>query len=211
MPVHRKILLTTGICFLLPFMAHATIYKTTDAQGNIIFTDDPPPGVDVEPVQLKEPTVLPAIKIENRPERLEIATPHSIKYKNLTITSPANEATIRGTGAVTLSATLQPPLHSEHQARWRLNGKLLAPPSSSLSHSLMNMSRGTYSAQIEVINAKGKVLKSAQVKFYVHRPSLLNQNRTSDSTGSFPSLSPPLAPQAPRAPQGPKAHTGQLP
>ena len=178
--------------------AHATIYKSTDKYGNTVFTDDPAPGTIIEPVDLKSPTIIPAIKTTPPPPPQEIAKPQDIEYTTLSITSPKGDSTIRGNGNTILAATLKPNLHSEHRTRWMLDGKPQEQPGTTLSYPLTNMDRGTHQATIEVINKSGKVLKSATVTFHVQRVSVLNQTEPSPPKGT------PLPPQAPKAPQAPK-------
>ncbi len=189
----------------LPLLSvQATIYKSTDKHGNTVFTDDPMPGTMIEPVDLKEPTIIPAIKTTPPPAPQEIAKPQDIKYTTLKITSPVNDSTIRNNGNVMLSASLQPSLHSEHQVQWKLDGNLLSQPGSALSYPLSNMDRGTHQAMVEVVNKSGNVLKSASVIFHVQRPSVLNQTEPSLPKGTPPPPQAPKAPQAPKIPQFPQ-------
>lgn len=48
-----KILVTLSLLLLVPVAGAATIYKYTDAQGNVVFSDDPPPdATNIEAVPL---------------------------------------------------------------------------------------------------------------------------------------------------------------
>ena len=54
-------LITLTMLFLLAFCAHAELFKWVDADGNIMYSDQPPPGAAKKEHQVDEETLPPII------------------------------------------------------------------------------------------------------------------------------------------------------
>jgi len=124
------------IALLLPgaVTGESKIYKSRDANGNVVFTDVPPinDGRVDEPVVLKETNTwegpgtdkkagrAPWIVEENGDE----ASVAFVPYATLTIVDPDNDAAVRANnGQITVTVSLLPPLSGEHQLRLLMDGK----------------------------------------------------------------------------------------
>ena len=90
-------------------VASAQVYRTTDEQGNVIFTDTPPPG-GAEEVKLNRTNTTPATELAEPPEPTEEepAEEEDIEY-TIRISAPADGSTIpMGTGSFTVIAATNP-------------------------------------------------------------------------------------------------------
>lgn len=169
-----------GVLLLcIALSAQAGIYRWVDENGEVVFGDDPPPGVNAQPVKVREPTVVPAPKLpEPRPE--PPAQPHApaeARYKRLTISSPENEGTVRqNAGNVSVSLNLSPALDSGagHRIELILDGEPVVT-GEALQLLLPNVDRGTHQLSARVVASDGKTLiESPAVTFTLHRHSVLH-------------------------------------
>ena len=63
---------------LISLAATAQIYKTTDEQGNVVFTDQPPEGVEREEVELQRTNTAPPPPERPAPPPIMIAPPNPL-------------------------------------------------------------------------------------------------------------------------------------
>lgn len=163
-----------------PANAETRIYKTRDANGNVIFTDVPPvkDGKPADPIALKEtntwegPTAdkattrTPWIVDETGDETADVFVP----YSTLGIVSPANDISVReNSGRITVTVDILPPLFADQQLRLLMDGKIVGQ-SSGPSFPLENVDRGTHSLLLEVVDATGKSLQQSPVTtFHMQR------------------------------------------
>jgi hypothetical protein len=162
---------------LLPLATGAQqIYRTTDEQGNVIFTDQPPAGSEqVERVELNPtntatpPTITPRPPPDRPPEP---ATLEAVDYQ-VSIDRPDNETTIpMGPGNFTVSARVEPPPGPDHSLQLLLDGENRGDPQRSGIWELTNVFRGAHDITVSVIDKQGAALAtSAPVRVYVLRPS----------------------------------------
>lgn len=164
---------------LLPVAGGAQIYKTTDDQGNVSYSDTPPAGapserVDLPPVNTAPPPPdLPQPPPEPAPE--EPAVPDY----DLTITSPANETTIpMGPGNFSVSASVRPALAQDRLLQLYVDGKPWGDPQPGNNWALANVFRGAHDLTVAVVDSEGEQLASSEpVRVYVLRPSVNFKNR----------------------------------
>lgn len=64
MRVHYKILIAVFLLLILPLSVSAEIYKWTDSSGNIVFSDSPPSGANVQKMKFREQR----LEVPERPE-----------------------------------------------------------------------------------------------------------------------------------------------
>lgn len=162
---------------LLPALAPAAVYKWTDANGTVHFTDTPREGaeeVHVAPPQTYTPAPLPPIP--PRPE----APPPAIDYTRFELTAPAQEATLRdNTGDITVTFVLEPALKvgRGHKLVVLLDGQA-QPPVKANTVILKNVDRGSHSLQGQIVDARGEVLMASQaVTVHLFRQSIMAPNR----------------------------------
>src|SRR5690606_13442844 len=102
-----------------PEAGDGRIYRMTDGQGRVIFTDSPPPGAAAEEVHQSRPNTLPPPprqRLENR--RANEPQPDAFKGYTLSISAPAHEQTFQNPQEpIAVQVSLTPPLQGEHSLR----------------------------------------------------------------------------------------------
>ncbi len=177
-------LLMTALC-ALPGTLSAAIYKTTDKDGNVVFTDIPPKDQSGE-IEVSEhssyapppaPTSAPAPEAETQEEADETQT---TVYTSLQITSPADDEPIReNAGNVTIVINAQPTVDAGqgHRIEVLIDGQV-ASTGAATSISLNNVDRGTHVVTAQVVDADGNILIAAEpVTFHMLRYSALMQRK----------------------------------
>ena len=150
---------TIGFVILSSLLAVAedTVYRSTDKNGNAVFTDQA--TENAQEIEIKEtatytetvPTYTPTSKTKN--------VYKSIGYTSLSILQPASEeATRSNSGNLTVSYSLQPALESKHSTELLIDGSPVQSSGSSGSFSLTNIDRGTHTLMVQVIDDSGSVL-----------------------------------------------------
>jgi hypothetical protein len=198
------------VLLLLGPAAHAAkIYKWTDPQGNVIYSDKPRPGA----VELEVPTE-PAGIVPVPPQ--DVAQPRqpaasTAAYRALTVMSPADRQVVENTvGLVNVSLAVAPALRAAdgHALRLRLDGQTLDTRYAGSEIVLTSVQRGEHTLQAEVVDAAGAVLiVSAAVTFTLHEPSSqapagpdIYQPTVPGQV--YPPTYPPAYPPQPYPPQG---------
>ena len=173
-------LILTCLLLVLAVPASAQIYKYTDANGNTVFTDQPPEGQAAQSIELpttntvemSAPSVPPSGSREDERE-----TP----YSTLQLTDlPSAEALRANNGTFSVGVELQPRLATGHRLRLLLDGQPYGQPSNVPRLQLTNIDRGEHSLAVEVLSGDQPIQQSASVSFTVQRVN----------TGS-PALRPP--------------------
>lgn len=183
------ILLTTALTTALTTTVRAAestqetgkskVYKTTDERGRPVFTDQAPAGS--QEVEIDEPMTFPAdvfaedyrqFTATKKKERAAKAN-----YRTLTITSPANDETIRNNaGNMEITFNLSPGLKPGHKLQLLMDGAVRQEVRSSEPIALTNVDRGTHTLQLQVVDGESKeVLQSgSEVSFTILRHSILH-------------------------------------
>lgn len=168
---------TVLLLALLPALAPAAVYKWTDANGTVHFSDTPREGaeeVHVAPPQTYTPAQLPPITPQPEPP------PAPVAYTRFELTAPANEATLRdNTGDITVTFALEPALKvgRGHKLIVLLDGQA-QPAAKANTVILKNVERGTHSLQGQIVDGRGEVLMASQsVTVYLFRQSVMAPNR----------------------------------
>lgn len=164
-------LLVTSLC-------HAAIYKYTDSQGHIHYTDQPPPSAHAKRVNLPSLGSYSSNSSGNLPPSKNGAQKQGQAqgyYKSVSVATPHSEETIHSAqGIVHVTAKVQPKLDVARGDRMvvYLDGKKVPPgPIPSVSLQLNGVVRGKHTVHVAVVDQKGQVLKSSQkVKFFIHHP-----------------------------------------
>lgn len=172
-----------GVTISLPAAAQ-TIYRTTDAQGNVVFTDDPQRGG--EAVELDPLTVVPSgeVRASDRgatvqggaeAPRPEASPQPFMPYDVFSILSPEPEATLPtgAAGNVQVRLTIRPELRDDHRVRLLLDGRLSQSAMHTDTFQLSNLNRGEHVVQAELLDASGAVRhRTTPVTLYVQRASI---------------------------------------
>lgn len=181
------------VLLLLPLTGLTqNVYRTTDAQGNVVFTDRPPSNatptdrVEIRPTNTVQPPPTPTRPAsENTPNAAAQGAPYTV-----TITEPANETTIpMGPGDFSVSVNVNPAPQRAENLQLFLDGAPQGGPQSASTWSLTNVFRGQHDLTVGVIDGSGKTLAiSPPVRVFVMRPSVNSPNRST----------PPAKPRPPR-------------
>lgn len=157
--------------------ASAQIYKTVDANGNVVFTDiapvdrsgqPAPQPVAVPPMNTYEPPAVPAAQ----PTQSAPVTP--TYYAQLEVVSPTEDETIRNNaGDIQIEATISPPLRADHRLLLVLDGTATDVEAVNGVFELTNVDRGTHTAGARAVDREGNVLiESNPVTFNLMRVSI---------------------------------------
>ncbi|MDH5484764.1 MAG: DUF4124 domain-containing protein [Gammaproteobacteria bacterium] len=173
-----KRILPLLLLITVSFAAHAGIYKWVDENGEVIYSDKPrtdnmkehvPPALQVTP----------AIKPKPKAEKPLEEQPAVTAYTDFTITSPANDETIRNTaGNFSVKLALKPALDTKagHYINLQIDGKTRVAKTSKLAINLKFIDRGSHAISAEIRSAKGKLLKTSNsVTIHMHRTSALHK------------------------------------
>lgn len=176
----------------MPLLANAAIYKSVDADGNVVFSDTPLPGgkeviLPPTPTYTPRPLAVPAAGAGAGTTQAPTA------YTSLLIVSPADGATIRdNTGAVAVNLVVEPPMteKSGHKLVVILDGKPQESAGNSTQVTLSDVERGSHTLRASILNADGQVqFSSGAVTFHLKRESIL-QPRNPPGITPKPNINP---------------------
>lgn len=168
----RPLLACLLLALALP--ASAQIYKYTDANGNTVFTNQPPDGAAAESVNLP-PTNTVEMQIPSIPADTSGATSaqSAVPYSVLSLTGiPDDEAMRANNGTFVVGVNIQPRLQPGHQLRLILDGEPYGQASNVPSLQLTNVERGEHSLAVAVVLGDRIIQQSATETFTVQRISV---------------------------------------
>ena len=171
------------IALLLSAPSFAELYKWTDENGEIIYSDEPPPQgaetIDPPPI-----TTTPPVRYQPKPAAVkknapaDEKTPPATSYSSLKITSPGNDEAVRNNpGNVTVSFAMEPPLDtaSGHSISLLVDGKVAQSDIRGNSVTIPHMDRGTHRLKAEIRDKNGTILKASEaIEFHLLRHSKLH-------------------------------------
>ena len=132
--------------------AESTVFKTRDANGNTVFSDQA--GADAEEISVQTPQTFEAappsnFQLNNEPEEVTDLGP---AYDRLEITSPENDSAFRNNaGNVAVHVILSPALQQNHSIQLVLDGKVMDTKKTVSAFLLQNLDRGTHTFTAQVI------------------------------------------------------------
>lgn len=140
------------------------LYKWTDKQGNIHYSDQPEKGA--EEIEMK---LAPATKMlppnYNIPlnQNKSSTTNETGLYDELGFVSPTNDGVIRNNAnTVDLEASVKPQLEAGHSIRFFVDGNLVAAESGSTTAIATEIELGSHSANFIIVDAQGKIIQSSE-------------------------------------------------
>ncbi len=165
---------------LLPCLVQAELFKWEDASGNIIYSDQPPPGAEKEEHQVDKESLPPIISVpavETVPaEPVEEVLESMERYKSLAVVFPEHDTSLReNAGNVLIKVAIEPYLFNER-------GDLLViymddqeiSRGRDTSIQLVEVDRGTHTVKAKIIDDKGHTVKESQmISFTLQRHSRL--------------------------------------
>ncbi|MDN3525383.1 DUF4124 domain-containing protein [Halomonas sabkhae] len=167
------------LTLILPLVVFAeTLYRATDAQGRVRYSDDPASGG--EPVELAPISVVPALPgasaaptaRDDGPRRAGASRP---AYTTFAIATPADESTLPtgAAGNVQVRLAIRPALRAGHRWRLRLDGELVGSATREPAIPLTNLARGRHRLQAELLDQGAQVLRrTPAVTLHVRRASV---------------------------------------
>lgn len=159
---------------LLVLGAGAAPYKWVDKDGNVHYSDKPPPsGVKSEQVELK-----PLTEVTSQPVPQAAGSPPpegtgrapdgtAGGYNSFRITSPADQSTLRDlTAPLNIGVALDPALQGDDRIEYTFDGKVVTPP-------IEGLERGTHHIGARVVSANGGLkIAASEVTIYVHQSTV---------------------------------------
>ena len=173
---------------LFACQANAEIYKSINADGEVVYTDTPTQGAEkltmpALPTYTPPPAPASSFTPVQAPENADF-------YKTFVIVSPANEETIRNNlGILNIEAQLTPALQvrQKHRVQFFLNGEPYGTPIGKTSLTISNLDRGDYTLSATVVDADGEALISTgDIVLYMKRHSILNPPNPPSAGGQPP-------------------------
>jgi len=162
------------LLLVLALPASAQIYKYTDANGNTVFTNQPPDGTAAESVDLP-----PTNTVEMQTPKMSADAPgnsstqNEAPYSVLRLTGiPDEEAMRANNGTFIVSVSIEPRLQPGHRLRLILDGEPYGQASNVPSLQLTNVDRGEHSLAVAVVAGERIVQQSATETFTVQRISV---------------------------------------
>jgi hypothetical protein len=171
--------LAFAIFLLLAQPVQADVYKTINADGEVVFSDVPSEGA--ERVRLPEVSTYKPPPPKRSPASVSAGkVDAAVPYKSFKVSAPENGATIwDNEGIVSLALTLEPALliKSGHTIQYFLDGKPDGKSEIGLSHIYQDIERGTHTLSAAVVDVEGSaVISAAPVTIHLHKASVLHPN-----------------------------------
>jgi Domain of unknown function (DUF4124) len=154
----------------------AVVYKWTDADGVVHFSDQAVPGAEKIVTASGTNNGIGGQSSATSPNQNAAARKPSgsLKITELTIDSPSKEQVFFGDDSVPVHLHLIPGLQENQSVTWQLNGRQLDEQAGALSFALQPMPRGSYTLlAIVTDSASGESQSTEGVTFYVRQPSEL--------------------------------------
>ena len=166
--------------------AQAGVYKRTDAEGNVEYSDLPQTTKE-KAIPLPPTTTYKPTPVDSTSHAADTGQVQTGAYESVTITQPTDEEAVReNTGKLTVQISSTPPLQSGHRFVVLIDGKKMAEGQGTRQQ-VDNLDRGTHNVQVQVVDASGQVISSSRrVTFYMQRISILQQQAPADSPYTMP-------------------------
>ncbi len=158
----------------------AGIYKYTDENGNIIYSDKPIDGAEKIKIrrESRSPEAAPRQKYEPAVGEARDGTSDNVDviYSKLEILTPKNDSTVPGkAGNVDVVLLASPRLHARHRIVIALDGKEISNGRHA-NLNLSNLARGTHTLTAQIVDGEGATqIQASAVSFHVQRP-VINKN-----------------------------------
>ncbi|POA24643.1 MULTISPECIES: DUF4124 domain-containing protein [unclassified Pseudomonas] len=159
------------ILLLIAPPAAAQIYKYTDANGNTVYSDHSPDGVQAQPVELPPLNrVEPQAPSAPAPSSTDTRPAARSAYEVLELTGlPSEEALRANNGTFTVNVLIKPRLQAPHLLRLVLDDTPYGQPSNVPILQLVNVDRGEHRLAVQVIDGEVIIQQSPAVVFTVQR------------------------------------------
>ncbi len=164
--------------FLALALGGADVYRWFDADGQAHYSDRPYPGAERVTITVSPPASSAGANgadqtDSNQATEDEEAAP-VLRYKSLTITSPAEEQVLWNIDAqLEVVAAVQPALQPDHVMRFYLDGRMVPAGPGATQAKFPEVFRGEHSLRVEVVDSKGETLVSSPTTtFFVRQAAV---------------------------------------
>ncbi len=157
--------------------ASAAIYKSVDAEGNVVYSDEPRPNskpIDLPPPSVYTPPPLPKVRPAPLPPSAKSAEQRrpADGYTSFTVEHPKPQDTIWSRD-IDVVLQLEPALEPGDRIEVRLNGTVI-PDIQTTRFALHDLDRGTYHLSAAVLDRNGRrAISTGDVEFYIKQHSVL--------------------------------------
>ncbi|MFT7288070.1 MAG: hypothetical protein ACI87W_002185 [Halieaceae bacterium] len=172
---------TLSATLLAPVVA-AQIYKVTDEENGVVFTDRPTSvngntARTVEELDLPDTNMVPHTTVRPPPPVTLERREEPAVTPSVSVASPANESTVAmGPGNFAVSARAEPPLSRDERLLLLMDGQPVGEPQASSSWFIEGALRGAHDLLVQRTNTRGtSIAISEPVRVYVLRPSLIGR------------------------------------
>lgn len=157
----------------IPTLSADVIYRIEDKDGNVIFTDTPPPSQQAETVELSPTNTQPTLVRPKAPKASTTEAKTGTPYTSIKLVQPTNNLTIPpGQLDVVAQIALEPQLQENHLVQFFMDGKPQGKPAATTSVSIGNLIRGAHQIRAQVIDQdKAVVASTGTVTIHVKRHS----------------------------------------
>ena len=143
---------------VLSFLVQATfagVYKWTDAEGRVHYSDRPVSGAEVQEIALPAPS--PPEQGEGDEDGGEdaqdVEDAASAIYDELAIVSPEEDQTVRSdNGSLDLSLVIRPPLQGDHTIRIEIDGAPITGTVEGTQLSVSGVPYGSHRIQVTIVD-----------------------------------------------------------
>lgn len=168
---------------LLAVPSWAEVYKQVDENGNVIYTDIPKKKSEqphkVAPITTFESKkAAPRYKEGSSRRKATKNKEQGPSSYTVAISTPQDNQSVRADdGKVTLQASVEPSLASNHELIFLVDGAEVAKGSSTQTV-LENLDRGSHSVQVQITANQQVISSSDTVTFYLQRGTVYDANHS---------------------------------
>lgn len=170
--------------------AGADVFRWTDSNGVVHFSDRPHPGAQILNIPGSPPpgAANPDQKSEQIPNQTEepAADSSEQEYQSVAITQPKQDETVRNNqGYVPIIIEVEPDLRPGDLFQVMLDGKAIGKPQPGKLFALNELDRGTHTVAVQIVGADGNVINTSDaVTFHMQRPRVGMVPGTKPPTGN---------------------------
>lgn len=163
------------VFFALVFggVAHAAIYKTTDANGNVVYTDSP--TREAKTVDLPPLSIVPSLSPEQIAQAMgnntQASAQAAVTRYQLNFVQPLAEQTVRKPDPIAVNVNVQPALANGDNVSILLDGVVVAN-GNGVTISTEKLDRGAHSIAARVTNTMGRVVSEVSTTVYVQQTTV---------------------------------------
>ena len=173
----KYVLMIPALLFM--FTAHAEIYKTVDANGNVIYTDKP--SDNAIPVTLPKTSAVSPTSAQSTPTNEATTTnpmindPTKKPYTKFEISSPLNQDSIQNQPILKVKLAVDPNLQNSDVIQVYVDGGPSGNAEHQTTFNLTIPNRGTHILSATLFDKDMKLLmRSNSITIYVHQAHLGN-------------------------------------